>query len=323
MRRLSAALLAVALILLMVWTITAVAFQIDRPLWPIVGAVLGVAVAAVSAVARCDLRLGWLALIVCLAAIVLWWSAIVPRQDRVWAPDVAYNVTAEIGSDVATVHNIRDFDWHSEDSATVRWTSGVYPLDAITSVDLVTSVWDSPAIAHVLVSFGFADGRHLAFSAEIRREADETFSSIGGFFKEFELALVAAKESDILKLRTNIRREDVSLFPLRLAPPQARRLFVSYLERGNELAKAPEFYNTITANCTTIAFRLARLVEGGLPLDWRILLSGYLPSYLYDLGILKTDLPLEETLRRARITERAQMLSESADYSLGIRRDRF
>lgn len=93
-----------------------------------------------------------------------------------------------------------------------------------------------------------------ALSAEIRREADEEFSSIGGFFKTFELILIAAEERDIVKLRTNFRGEDVSLFPLRLTPEQARLMLVSYLEWGNQLAAEPELYNTITANCPPLSF---------------------------------------------------------------------
>nr|WP_272848268.1 DUF4105 domain-containing protein [Paracoccus saliphilus] len=139
-------------------------------------------------------------------------------------------------------------------------------------------------MAHVLVSFGFADGRRLVFSAEIRREADEVFSSLGAFFKKFELILIAVEERDIVKLRTNYRRKNLYLFPLRLSPEQARLLLVSYLERGNQLAAKPEFYNTITANCTTVVFRLVRLVDTGLPYDWRVLASRYLPSYLFELG---------------------------------------
>lgn len=317
-RKVKAALFGVALLLFLAWTLAAFLFQFER--FALIACIGAIALAGMIALlARHSLRRGWVALILCLAAATLWWSTIAPQQDLAWAPDTARGVTAEFQGDAVVIHNIRDFIWKDEDTATVRWKSGTYPLDAITSVDLLTSVWSSPAIAHVLISFGFSDGRHLAFSAEIRREADEEFSSVGGFFKQFELVLIAAEERDIVKLRTNHRNEDVSLFPLRLTPEQARVLLLSYLERGNQLAAEPEFYNTITANCTTVIFRLARLVDPGLPFDWRVLASGYLPAYLFDLGAIDTAKPLEDTLEEARITRRAVLLPPSADYSAGIR----
>ena len=137
------------------------------------------------------------------------------------------------------------------------------------------------------------------FSAEIRRERQESFSEIGGFFKEFELVMIAADPEDIIRLRTDFRREQVSRFALNLTPEQARALFLSYLARANQLAAQPEFYQTLTTNCTTVIFQLARLVEPGIPRDWRILLSGYLPDYLYDHAMIANDRPLEEIRRQA------------------------
>ena len=318
-RKIGAVLFGVALIFLLAWSLAAITFQFER--FAVIACTGAIALAGmIGVLARRNMRQGWMALIFCLAAATLWWSSIAPRQDLVWASDTARGVTAEFQDDTVTVHNIRDFIWEDENTAVEQWKSETYSLDAITSVDLLTSVWSSPAIAHVLVSFGFSDGRHLAFSAEIRREADEEFSSIGGFFKKFEQVLIAAEERDIVKLRTNHRGEDVSLFPLQLTPEQARRLLVSYLERGNRLAAEPEFYNTITANCTTVIFQLARLVDPGLPFDWRVLASGYLPAYLFDLGAIDTTKPLDDILDEARITRRAVQLPPSDDYSTGIRR---
>lgn len=318
-RKLGAVLFGIALMLFLAWALAAFSFQFER--LAMIACTGAVALAGTLVLfARRDLRRGWMAFILCLASATLWWSSIPPQQDLAWAPDTARGVTAEFQGDTVIVHNIRDFIWEDETTAAEQWKSETYSLNAITSVDLLTSVWSSPAIAHVLISFGFSDGRHLAFSAEIRREADEEFSSVGGFFKKFELVLIVAEERDIVKLRTNYRSEGVSLFPLRLTPEQAKLLLVTYLERGNQLAAEPEFYNTITANCTTVIFRLARLLDPGLPFDWRVLASGYLPAYLFDLGAIDTTRPLEETLEAARITSRAVLLSPSDDYSTGIRR---
>lgn len=314
-----AAFFGIALALFLAWTLAAFLFQFER--LAVIACTGALALAGMLCIlASHNGRHGWMAFILCLAAATLWWSSIPPQQDLAWAPDTARGVTAEFEGDTVIVHDIRDFVWKDENTATEQWKSETYSLDAITSVDLLTSVWSSPAIAHVLISFGFSDGRHLAFSAEIRREADEKFSSIGGFFKQFELVLIAAEERDIVKLRTNHRIENVSLFPLDLMPEQAKLLLVMYLEQGNQLAVEPEFYNTIAANCTTVIFRLARLIDHGLPFDWRVLASGYLPAYLFDLGVIDTAKPLDETLNDAQITSRAVLLTPSDDYSIGIRR---
>lgn len=120
-----------------------------------------------------------------------------------------------------------------------------------------------------------------------------------------------------MRLRTDARGETVSLFPLNVTPQQARELLLSYVALGNRLAAKPEFYQTLTSNCTTVIFQLARLVEPGIPFDWRILLSGYLPDYLYDHGLLDRSRPLDE-IRRAAVI--APQRGQSAPFSSAIRK---
>ena len=299
--------------------ITAVRFQAEPPYCWFWMAAIAVAAIALVGVGRRKWKTGWSGLAIACLVGAAWWISITPSNDRDWAPDVAHGVTADIGGPDIVLHNVRNFEWRSDDDFTPRWETRRYSLERLTSVDLVSSVWASPAIAHTLISFGFDDSRHVVFSAEVRRERGEEFSEIGGFFKEFELVMIAADESDILRLRTNIRREDVTLLPLRLTGAQARALFLAYVERANKLARQPQFYQTITANCTTVMFELARLVDRRVPMDWRILMSGYLPEYLYDLGIIRTDIPLERVLQEAAISRKAQDAPAAANFSRVIR----
>ncbi|NID14253.1 DUF4105 domain-containing protein [Luteibacter yeojuensis] len=253
------------------------------------------------------------------AALLVWWASIRPRNDRVWADDVACLLRGEVrGHDVA-LHNVRDFDWRGENDYDARWETRVYDLDRLAGADAIVSYWSGKAIAHAMLSFGFDDGRHVVFSVEIRRKRDEAFSEIGGFFRQFELVLIAAEERDIVRVRTNVRGEDAYVFPLRMTPEAMRSLFVSYVEAANELERAPRFYNTVTSNCTTIVYRMAKRIDGALPLDLRLLLTGYLPEYLRDAGALDRRFDVDEWRRMGRITSRAKATGPDDDFSAAIR----
>ncbi|MEZ5884252.1 MAG: DUF4105 domain-containing protein, partial [Paracoccaceae bacterium] len=215
-----------------------------------------------------------------------WYQTITPMQDRDWAKDVERGVKARVDGSRVTLSDLRDFDWRSENDATERWIDRSVDLNDLQTVDMITSVWDNPDIAHLLVSFGFGAGEHVVFSVEIRREDGEEFNEIGGFFRQFELVLIGATERDIVRLRTDYRKEKVRLYPLALTPEQRRVMFLSYVELAQDLEARPRFYNTLLANCTTVVYRLAQSLKPDLPLDWRLLLSGHLPGYLAELGVL-------------------------------------
>ncbi|MGV8955882.1 MAG: DUF4105 domain-containing protein, partial [Cypionkella sp.] len=220
-----------------------------------------------------------------------------------------------------TLHNIRDFAWTSDIAATPHWQDRTVSLDQLETVDMITSTWDSPEIAHLIVSFGFADGQHIAFSVEIRREEDEEFSTIGGFFRQFELVLIAATEQDIVALRTQQRGEDVHLYPTALNADQRRALFLTYLDFGNALAERPEFYNTVTANCASTVYNLVKVIKPDMPLDISLVLSGRLPDYIARLGGLQGDMPMAERRAKSAISAKSQTLAADASFSAGLRRN--
>ena len=108
----------------------------------------------------------------------------------------------------------------------------------VTGIDLFLSHWGSPNIAHTIMSWDFSDGQHLAISIETRRERTETYSAIRGFFRQFEIFYVAADERDVIRLRTNYRRdppEDVYIYRTKGSLEASRRLFLEYMHRINAL----------------------------------------------------------------------------------------
>ncbi len=265
----------------------------------------------------------FLAYAVALAVLFTWWSGIQPSHDRDWADDVARQLHGTVNGDRVMLENVRNFDWRSDDDYTVRWEKRQYRLSDIRSVDVVLSYWMGPAIAHTLVSFGFENEKggkdYLSFSVEIRKERHEAFSAIAGFFKQYELVLVAADERDVLRVRSNVRGEDVYLYNVAMSPAAMRSLFLAYLDEAASLQHAPRFYDTLIANCTTIVFEMARRVAPGLPSDYRLLLSGYLPEYLYELNALAQGYELETLRASARINERARTADHAPHFSEIIR----
>lgn len=253
--------------------------------------------------------------------LVVWWSSIAPSNDREWAPDVARMSYGEVNGSVVTLHNVRDFNWRSETDFDEHWISQDYDLQTLKSVDMFLSYWMGPVIAHTLVSFGFEDGRHVVFSVEIRKEKHEAFSAIGGFFKEFELSLIAATEQDIVRTRSNARGEDVYMYSVELAKPAMQALFLSYVEQGQQLQTTPRFYNTLTANCTTIVYDMVSRIVDGIPWDWRVLASGYLAEYVYGLNALAPGHSFQELKQLGYINPRALSQQEEQDFSALIRQD--
>jgi len=277
----------------------------------------------VTLVALAICHCSWLPLgiyAVAYAVLLLWWVGISPSNQRVWADDVARMLTGTVQGSEVTLHNVRDFSWRSDSDYDARWETRRYDLDHLATADAVLSYWGSKAIAHAMISFGFDDGSHVVFSVEIRKKRGDRYSPVGGFFKQFEMILVAADENDIVRVRTNIRGEDDYLYPLRMDRPTLRSLFLSYMHAANRLAAQPAFYNSFTSNCTTIVYRMARQIGTGLPWDVRLLLTGYLPEYLHKIGALDPEVPVEILRQRGRITERARASVAGADFSRAIRR---
>jgi hypothetical protein len=258
-----------------------------------------------------------------LFVLLLWrWEAIAPSNDRDWRPEGARIPHATVSGELVTVHDIRNFDYRTETDFTPAYDDRTFDLRQLDAVDLVAVYWMGPAIAHVFVSFGFADGRHLAVSIEARKEREEGYSTLKGFFRQYELQYVAADERDLIRLRTNYRRdppEQVHVYPLQGAREDARRLFLAYVHEMNRLKAQPEFYNSLTTNCTSTIWLNARVNPGHVPYSWKILASGFVPEYLYEQGKLDTTLPFVELQRRSLVNERAQAADQAPDFSRRIR----
>jgi hypothetical protein len=260
---------------------------------------------------------------VAILAVVAWFFSLEPRNDRPWAVDVSRTPWAEIDGDEVTIHEVRHFAWRTEADFTPRWTTRTVDLAALEGVDLLASYWMGDAIAHVMVSFVFADSPPLAISIETRKEAGEPYSTVLGFFRRYELVYVVADERDLIGLRTNVRAdppEDVYLYRVAMPKEAARRLFLEYLRDMNELREQPQFYNTASTNCTTMVLINNRVNGAVSLLNWKILLSGYLPQLVHERGRLDQSLPFAELRGRSRVNDAARAAGiDAPDFSTRIR----
>jgi len=253
------------------------------------------------------------------AALVTWWLSIPPRNDRDWMDDVARSPRSELQGEEVTVQDVRHFTWRSDSDYDVRWETREYDLTQVTGLDLFLCYWGPRNIAHTILSWEFADGRHLAISIETRKERGEEYSAVRGFFRQFELYYVVADERDVIGVRTDCRGEDVYLYRLRTPPERARALLLEYLAEVDELAAQPAWYNALTGNCTTMIFKHIYRLLGYIPGDWRILVNGYIDEMLWDEGIVNTTMSAAALRERSAVSPAARAAGQADDFSARIR----
>ena len=244
-----------------------------------------------------------------------------PSHYRRWQADLAVLPSAEIVGEKVTVRNIRNCDYITENDYLARYHDEAFQLDDLESVYFFVSPFDqAPALAHTMLSFGLEDGRHIGVSVEVRLEEGESYSPLLGAMRQFELMYVVADERDLILLRTEHRNADLYMYRARTSRKQVRELFVDMMQRVNEIHQQPEFYDTLTNNCTTnIVEHINRLAPGRIPQDYRVLLPGYSDQLAFELGLLDTELSFAETRRRAKINEVARRHKDAADFSAKIR----
>jgi hypothetical protein len=311
-----------ALLLLPLVAWGAAALWVDGPTSRALAGALALAFAAASLGLLARLRplpLAAAAVLLLFAALCGWWLSIAPRNDRAWQRDVARTARASFAGSLVTLENVRNFSYRSETDYDERWETRTIDLDRIRGVDLYLSHWGSPHIAHTIASWQFEAGLPLAISIETRKEVGETYSALLGFFRRYEIYYVVADERDVVRLRTNLRGEDVYRYPIRLDAARARALLVDYLEEVDRLDTNAEWYNALTDNCTTAIRRHVLRALGHTPFSWKILANGHYPELLYERGAIDTSLPFAEVQARAAISARAKALGDAPDFSARIR----
>ena len=314
--------LALIVVVLSAWTIAAL--YIDTPLaWLRTPLALGYGLAVLAALVFIRRLLPVAAVLAGgFCVVLIGWLSLQPSNDRHWLPDVDRTARAEIDGDRVTIHNVRNFDYHSETDYTPHWETRSVDLAQLQGADIFVTYWGSPWIAHPIVSFHFDDDHYLAVSIETRKEVGEEYSTVLGFFRQYELIYIVGDERDLIRLRSNYRQgEDVYLYRIRLTPQRTRAIFMSYLDSINQLHEQPQFYNALTSNCTTnIRLHNVATAEGKPPpWSWQLLLNGKADELLYHRGELIGDLPFTELKQQAHINDKARTAGQAVDFSRRIR----
>jgi len=265
-------------------------------------------------------RLGFLA---AFSLVLVYWLLMPPSNDRDWQPDLATLAWADIAGEKVTIHNIRNCDYRTETDFTVRHYDKTFDLAKLKNVDFFLVYWGSPKIAHTMMSFDFEGQGSVCLSIETRKEKGEDYSTVKGFFRQYEIAYVVADERDLVRLRTNYREkgkgEDVYLYRLHVGPEFNRKVFLSYLREVNRLKERPQWYNALTDNCTTsIRKHTMPFLPNASP-DWRIIVNGYIDEMLYERKRLDTSLPFAELKKQSYINPRAKSADKDPAFSQLIR----
>jgi hypothetical protein len=103
-----------------------------------------------------DRRRALLGFAAAFTALLLWWLAIAPSNERDWQTEVALLPYATRDGDLVTLHNVRNFDYRTEQDFVARYDERTFDLRQLDAVDLIAVYWAGDAIAHIMVSFGFA-----------------------------------------------------------------------------------------------------------------------------------------------------------------------
>jgi len=246
-----------------------------------------------------------------------------PSNDRNWKPEHRRMPVAVFDGNLVHVGDVRDFRYVSADSSLPRWYDRTYDLDRIATLWYVLAVFhpeESRGPAHGMLSFGFDDGSYVVISVEARKEVGESYSTWLGLCHKYEILYVVGDERDLILTRAVYRSDEVYLYPVRTTREKIRALFVDMLRKANDLREHPEFYNTLTDNCTSkLRDHVNAISPGRVPSTWRVVLPGYSDVLLENLGLLDSSLDLEQARRRFRINDRARAAAGRSDFSTRIR----
>lgn len=259
-----------------------------------------------------------------LVALAAWAIVVLPRRpktDRPWIEEHREQAWGTVEDDALAIHRLRDFAWGASGPDRLAWRDETYDLRRLERVWLVLVPFAGQwrGAAHLFVSFGFADGRHLAVSVEARRTRGQEYGVFAGMLRNYELVYVIGTEGDLIGRRAMVDGDPIYLYPVQTTPAKARELLTAMVARATALRAAPEFYHTAASNCTSnLVAHVNEVAPGRIPGGLKTALPGYADEVALALGLVHgTDVA---SLRaRYRIDAVAREANGAPDYSARLR----
>jgi len=164
-------------------------------------------------------------------SVFAWWLTLKPSNDGNWQADVERTAWAEMDGDRVTIpqfaqlrishgNRVREL---LERPHSLPFTD---PGRRLIPDELGDTLRESPRLS----AFSLETSEHIAFSIEARYKAGQSYSTILGLFRQYELIFIAADERDVIRLRTNYRKdEEVYLYRGQAQPEVARAMFLTYV----------------------------------------------------------------------------------------------
>lgn len=265
-----------------------------------------------------------------LAILIGWQSTIQVPTEGDWKDQLKVLAKAEFDGDLVTVRNVRNFQYDNrEEIVSAQYYDKTYNLSRLEKVWFITEPFDigSP-FAHTLLSFEFSEAnssKHsfLAMTIEGRLKKGQSYSLVDGTLRTYPLMYIPADERDVIYVRTTARKDEVYAYPLKATPEEGRMLLTDMLERMNQIAVRPVWYNSFYANCTSsIAHHVNKIWPDILPFfNWQVVLTSYADKLALDRGLIDTDLPLEQARKKYYISDISKRVGLVENYSELIREE--
>lgn len=244
-----------------------------------------------------------------------------PSNERDWTLDQKVLPILTTDGDILTVQNVRNFTYTSTTNYAPNYYTKEYDLSKIKRVWYIVEPFSGfKGAAHTFLSFEFDNDVFLAVSVEIRKEVGEEFSVWKGLLRNYELSYVFADEKDVIQLRSNHRKDLVYVYPVQTTPEKVRALLENIIPRAQHLALNPEFYNTLTNNCTTnIIDHINTITPHRIPFTYAAVFPEYSDKVAHKLGLIPHDALIEDIRIRYLINEKAELYANSPNFSIRIR----
>lgn len=244
-----------------------------------------------------------------------------PLLNDDWPIGYSKMAFSEINGDLLTVKNVRNFRYNSDETViNANYYDKTYNLNDLIKVWYIYEPFGYAA--HSFLSFEFKDNVFLTISIEAKTNKNQSYNAFAGIFRTYPLMYVVADENDAVLMRANIRKNQVILYPTIATPEQGKKLLLEMLSEVNELNTNPKWYNTITANCTSlIAYHVNQVWPNTIPYSWKLVFAGFADELVYDHKLIDTNLTLKEAKVFYNITEKSREIGDVYNYSILIREE--